>query len=249
MFTPHCIGYFGPVPGSLLHQVGRGYTDLLSALLAVGVQAAELQIWKEVDGIFTADPRKVPTARLISIISPEEAAELTYYGSEVVHPFTMEQAIRKKIPIRIKNVENPGGGGTVIHPDPEVNPEDVQEGLGTKGVAPLSLRKKLSHEHKRVPTAVTIKDNIIVVNVNSNRKSVSHGFLAGIFGALDRFGVVVDLVSMSEVHVSMAFDDKLSKKLFERLISDLRKSGTVRYLLPKPFFFVVTHFFLGFHAP
>jgi aspartate kinase len=228
-----------------LHQVGRGYTDLLSALLAVGVQAAELQIWKEVDGIFTADPRKVPTARLISIISPEEAAELTYYGSDVVHPFAMEQAIRKKIPIRIKNVENPGGGGTVIHPDPEVDPAEVQEGLGTKSVpepAPLSLLKWLSHplvnhEHKRVPTAVTIKDNIIVVNVNSNRKSVSHGFLAGIFSTLDRFGIVVDLVSMSEVQVSMAFEDKLEKKPFERLVSDLRKSGTVRYLLAKPYFF------------
>ena len=89
--TKICAGFFGPVPGSLLRQVGRGYTDLLSALLAVGLGASELQIWKEVDGIFTADPRKVPTARLVPIISPEEAAELTYYGSEVVHPFTMEQ--------------------------------------------------------------------------------------------------------------------------------------------------------------
>ena len=85
-------GFFGPVPGSLLRQVGRGYTDLLAALMAAGLGASELQIWKEVDGIFTADPRKVPTARLIPIISPEEAAELTYYGSEVVHPFTMDQA-------------------------------------------------------------------------------------------------------------------------------------------------------------
>lgn len=72
--------------------MGRGYTDLAAALLAAGLGAIELQIWKEVDGIFTADPRKVPTARLIPVISPEEAAELTYYGSEVVHPFTMEQA-------------------------------------------------------------------------------------------------------------------------------------------------------------
>lgn len=85
------LGFFGPVPGSLLRQIGRGYTDLTSALLAVGLQAFELQIWKEVDGIFTADPRKVPTARLIPTISPDEAAELTYYGSEVIHPFTMEQ--------------------------------------------------------------------------------------------------------------------------------------------------------------
>jgi aspartate kinase len=84
-------GFFGPVPGSLLRQIGRGYTDLLSALLAVGLAASELQVWKEVDGIFTADPRKVSTARLIPIISPAEAAELTYYGSEVIHPFTMEQ--------------------------------------------------------------------------------------------------------------------------------------------------------------
>jgi aspartate kinase len=80
------------VPGSLLRQVGRGYTDLAAALLAAGLGASELQIWKEVDGVFTADPNKVPTARLIPVISPEEAAELTYYGSEVVHPFTMEQA-------------------------------------------------------------------------------------------------------------------------------------------------------------
>jgi hypothetical protein len=79
------------VPGSLLKQVGRGYTDLAAALLSAGLGATELQIWKEVDGIFTADPRKVPTARLIPVISPEESAELTYYGSEVVHPFTMEQ--------------------------------------------------------------------------------------------------------------------------------------------------------------
>jgi aspartate kinase len=85
-------GFFSPVPGSLLTQVGRGYTDLAAALLAAGLGATELQIWKEVDGIFTADPRKVLTARLLPVISPEEAAELTYYGSEVVHPFTMEQA-------------------------------------------------------------------------------------------------------------------------------------------------------------
>ncbi|KAK2465570.1 hypothetical protein APHAL10511_002462 [Amanita phalloides] len=233
--VPVVTGYFGPVPGSLLHQVGRGYTDLLAALLAVGVQAAELQIWKEVDGIFTADPRKVPTARLLSIISPEEVAELTYYGSEVVHPFSMEQVIQRKIPIRIKNVENPAGGGTVIHPDPEVDSAEVQEGLGTGSVpepAPLSLLRELSHrpnerEHKRVPTAVTIKEHIIVVNVNSNRKSVSHGFLAGIFSSLDRFGLVVDLISTSEVHVSMALEDRLSKKMLERLLNELRKNGSV----------------------
>jgi aspartate kinase len=81
--VPVVTGYFGIVPGSLLSAIGRGYTDLCAALVAVGLGAEELQIWKEVDGIFTADPRKVPTARLLSSITPEEAAELTFFGSEV----------------------------------------------------------------------------------------------------------------------------------------------------------------------
>lgn len=219
--VPVVTGFFGPVPGSLLRQVGRGYTDLLSALLAVGVKASELQIWKEVDGIFTADPRKVATARVIPLISPDEAAELTYYGSEVVHPFTMEQVIRKKIPIRIKNVENPAGLGTVIYPDPEEEGKEVP-------VARQSVTEHdvLGKESKRA-TAVTIKERIIVLNVNSNRKSVSHGFLAGIFTTLDRFGVVVDLISTSEVHVSMAIEDGLIPKIMDRLVRELRKSGTV----------------------
>ena len=228
-----CAGFFGPVPGSLLHQVGRGYTDLLSALLAVGLEASELQIWKEVDGIFTADPRKVPTARLLSVISPDEAAELTYYGSEVVHPFTMEQVIRRKIPIRIKTVDNPRGGGTVIFPDPDADAIQENETGGTvPEPASLSMLENLSlmaeaHHHRKMPTAVTIKEKIVVLNVNSNRKSVSHGFLAGIFGTLDRFGVVVDLISTSEVHVSMAIEDSLAPKLLDRLVTELRKSGTV----------------------
>ncbi|KAG1859133.1 Aspartate/glutamate/uridylate kinase [Suillus tomentosus] len=227
--VPVVTGFFGHVPGSLLRQVGRGYTDLLSALLAVGLEASELQIWKEVDGIFTADPRKVPTARLIPIISPDEAAELTYYGSEVVHPFTMEQVIRRKIPIRIKNVENPLGGGTVIHPDPDIEAsqdDDLYEAPVTMPQG-LSLSNDELYRNKRLPTAVTIKERIVVLNVNSNRKSVSHGFLARIFGTLDRFGVVVDLISTSEVHVSMAIEDNLSKTTMERLVGELKKSGTV----------------------
>ncbi|KAI0088997.1 aspartate kinase [Irpex rosettiformis] len=237
--VPVITGFFGPVPGSLLRQVGRGYTDLLAALAAVGLQASELQIWKEVDGIFTADPRKVPTARLIPIISPEEAAELTYYGSEVVHPFTMEQVIRKKIPIRIKNVENPRGGGTVIHPDAEIDAAAasleseriaVANGWAYKPLSALSTSPPNSPTRRikqalKAPTAVTIKENIVVVNVNSNRKNVSHGFLAGIFGVLDRFGVVVDLISTSEVHVSMAIED--GEKRVSKVVKELQKYGSV----------------------
>src|ERR1051326_7389096 len=92
-------GYFGLVPGSIFNNIGRGYTDLCAALLAVGLQADEFQVWKEVDGIYTADPRKVKKARLLPIITPEEASELTYYGSEVIHPYTMEQVTRANVPI------------------------------------------------------------------------------------------------------------------------------------------------------
>ena len=191
------IGYFGPVPGSLLAQIGRGYTDLSAALCAVGLGASELQVWKEVDGIFTADPRKVPSARLVPVITPDEAAELTYYGSEVIHPFTMEQVIRAKIPIRIKNVENPSGSGTIIYPD-----ESFPRGLNSTPPHKELVEEEKSKEEGRMPTAVTIKDQIIVLNIHSNRKTISHGFLARIFGTLDRAGVVVDLISTSEVHVS-----------------------------------------------
>lgn len=240
------------MPGSLLKQVGRGYTDLAAALLSAGLGATELQIWKEVDGIFTADPRKVPTARLIPVISPEESAELTYYGSEVVHPFTMEQVrhrdflyeleklihnkknshqvIRRKIPIRIKNVENPRGGGTVI--DPEADSESESD-FGSsssfiEGILWNGIINGAGVSRPRLPTAVTIKERIVVLNVQSNRKSVSHGFLAGIFGTLDRFGVVVDLISTSEVYVSMAIEDVLDRKLQARLVRDLEKIGIVR---------------------
>lgn len=183
------------------------------------------------------------TARLIPIISPDEAAELTYYGSEVVHPFTMEQVIRKRIPIRIKNVENPRGRGTVIHPGPDGVDAGVwlDEGVensitGTAPTSPtllqtvsvcLEAEADSSPNRKRLPTAVTIKENIVVLNVHSNRKSVSHGFLAGLFSTLDRFGVVVDLITTSEVHVSMAIEDGSAKKLLDRLVRELKKSGTV----------------------
>ncbi|ORY33373.1 putative aspartate kinase [Naematelia encephala] len=212
--VPVITGFFGPVPGSLLAQIGRGYTDLCAALCAVGLNAAELQVWKEVDGIFTADPRKVPAARLVPVITPDEAAELTYYGSEVIHPFTMEQVIRARIPIRIKNVDNPAGQGTIIYPD-----EGFPRGLSEP-------RKEIALA-ERMPTAVTIKNEIIVLNIHSNRKTISHGFLARIFGTLDRSGVVVDLISTSEVHVSMAMQDFNSRTRLERLLTDLRRIGDV----------------------
>ncbi|KAJ1963041.1 Aspartokinase [Dipsacomyces acuminosporus] len=229
--VPVVTGYFGPCPGSILYSIGRGYTDLTAALIAVGVSAQELQVWKEVDGIFTADPRKVPTARLLKIITPEEAAELTYYGSEVIHPFTMEQVIRASIPIRIKNVQSPEGAGTVIFPDLLSRPTSA---IGSGESSPTMHAPEVLLENgymldlsRRHPTAVTIKDDIIVLNIHSNRKSVSHGFFARIFSILDKYGVSVDLISTSEVHVSMALSASVIERNLQPAIQELSFLGTV----------------------
>ncbi|KAF1981299.1 aspartate kinase [Aulographum hederae CBS 113979] len=206
--VPVITGYFGTVPGGLLNAIGRGYTDLCAALVAVGIQARELQVWKEVDGIFTADPRKVPTARLLPSVSPSEAAELTFYGSEVIHPFTMEQVIRARIPIRIKNVMNPRNKGTLIVPDPiELNarpsPHPSRPLIRSRSASSMNVALARKQTPKR-PTAVTIKHGIVVLNVHSNKRTRAHGFLMNIFSILDRFHLSVDLISSSEVHVSMA---------------------------------------------
>lgn len=219
--VPVVTGYFGVVPGSLLAMIGRGYTDLCAALIAIGLKAEELQVWKEVDGIFTADPRKVPTARLLPRITPEEAAELTYYGSEVIHPFISNLVVRARIPIRIKNVENPSGAGTVIFPD-----ADSRSGSAT----PVNVPHKNPLEvmrHGKTPTAVTIKDNINILVVESDRKTVSHGFFAKVFATLDKWKLTVDLISTSEVHVSMAIHAEVKLAALKGVEEDLRKVGDV----------------------
>ena len=239
--VPVITGYFGQVPGGLLNQIGRGYTDLCAALTAVALDANELQIWKEVDGIFTADPRKVPTAQLLSTISPAEAAELTFYGSEVIHPFTMEQVIQARIPIRIKNVNNLRGEGTVIMPDPNAVVGDSGAEHDPKLFRRSRSASLASHQRRaRRPTAVTIKHKILVINVHSNKRSLSHGFFADIFSTLDRWRLSVDLISTSEVHVSMALHSESAlvsgggedeKRILDQdlrgAIEELQQLGTV----------------------
>ena len=129
----------------------------------------------------------------------------------------------------------------MIHPDPDFDhsaangadayPPVLPTTSAAKTFLPLASPASPTSEKfgkLRQPTAVTIKEHIIVLNVNSNRKNVSHGFLATIFGTLDRYGVVVDLISTSEVYVSMAIEENLDKKVLDRVVRELKKSGTVR---------------------
>jgi aspartate kinase len=244
--VPVVTGYFGTVKGGLLNKIGRGYTDLCAALISVGLKADgqlmdELQIWKEVDGIFTANPAKVPTARLLPTISPAEAAELTFYGSEVIHPFTMEQVIKQSIPIRIRNVMNLRNTGTII------SPEKCTSQRPSLSPRPSFFRKRAfsrpnTGDRPPRPTAITIKHKILVLNVHSNKRSLSHGFFANIFTVLDKWKLSVDLISTSEVHVSMALhsesafvnggedDQDIVDTSLRGAIQDLAQYGTVDVL-------------------
>ncbi|KAH6626849.1 Aspartate/glutamate/uridylate kinase [Chaetomium sp. MPI-SDFR-AT-0129] len=217
--VPVVTGFFGNVPGGLMDgDIGRGYTDLCASLVAVGLKAEELQIWKEVDGIFTADPTKVPTARLIPYITPAEASELTFYGSEVIHHLTMDQVIKAvpPIPIRIKNVKNPRGEGTIVRPDPLLaSDQRIQR---SRQPSDPSLRKK-----PKRPTAVTVKDKISIINIHSNKRSIAHMFLARVFSILNQHCISVDLISTSEVHVSIAVHTASSEfGNFDHAVEQLR---------------------------
>lgn len=132
---------------------------------------------------------------------------------------------------------NPRGLGTVIHPNSDLDASEIGDILLPEPVSmdTLSYLQMVDQGHKKLPTAVTIKERILVLNVHSNRKSVSHGFLAGIFGTLDRYGMVVDLISTGEVQISMAIEDRHDKKVMGRLVKDLEKYGTVspRFRFPR----------------
>lgn len=186
--VPVVTGFFGLVTGGLLSKVGRGYSDFCASLVSIGLQATELQIWKEVEGIFTADPRKVPTAKMVPVISADEASELTFHGSEVVHYSAMRLAMRAKLSMRVKNVLNPQAPGTLIvdgnsaTPSPELLPASVS----------------------RAPIAITSKDKILLINVRSAERLNAASFLASIFSVLDRRNLSIDLICTSEVQVSMA---------------------------------------------
>lgn len=158
------------------------------------------------DGIFTADPRKVPHAQVIEILTPSEAAELTFYGAEVIHPFTMEQAMNAHIPVRIKNTFNPANKGTLIVPSDSFD----------------------SSSFPKRPTAVTVKPQVTLINITSNRKSLAHGFMATVFSTLDKYGIAVDLISTSEVNVSMAVCLKEGgDELLELIKKELEPLGKV----------------------
>lgn len=217
--VPVFTGFFGPLPGGLVHSVGRGYSDFCAALCAIALNAQELQIWKEVDGLFTADPAKVPSARLLPTVTAEELAELTHYGSEVVHQQAAEHTNNAGIPLRLKNVKDPSGTGTIVFPSlssPTIAPdsdftsdEECAPPGHSEEPAPQALFMAMNGYHgtnqsRRTPTAVTAKDGISVINVRATSRHNPHTFFAQISESLGCHGIEIGLISSSMKSLSLA---------------------------------------------
>ncbi|KAI1268386.1 aspartate kinase [Xylariaceae sp. FL1019] len=211
-------------------KVGRGYSDFCAAMCAVAVEAVELQIWKEVDGIFTADPRKIPSAQLLSSVTADEIAELSYYGSEVLHPLTMDQIREANISFRLKNVFKPNSPGTII--DFAVNLPQTIKITPPPGVL-LKGDFTVGRNDRRRPTAVTIKDDILLINVICNRNTVSaKGIRSSILGLPpvkihSLSANIRDMITTSERNVSLAVHSPGDSSAVLRLQEELKSFGSV----------------------
>ncbi|HEY0788589.1 MAG TPA: aspartate kinase, partial [Thermoanaerobaculia bacterium] len=190
-------GFFGRSRSGGTTTLGRGGSDFSAAIVGAAIEADEIQIWTDVDGMMTSDPRLIPGARVIDLISYVEAAELAYFGAKILHPKTIAPAVEKRIPIRVLNSHNPDAKGTLI----------TREGTTDSG-----------------PRALALKRGITVVHVTSSQMLGAHGFLARIFSVFSGHEISVDLVTTSEVSVSVTVDREDG---LDRAIEDLAAFATV----------------------
>lgn len=174
-------GFMASTVSGVTTTLGRGGSDFTASLVGAALGVQEVQIWTDVDGVLTADPTMLPNAHRLRVLSFEEAAELAYFGAKVLHPSTMLPAVKSKIPIRVLNSRHPEGEGTLI-----VN-ETPASGAVVKSIA--------------------YKEGITVVNIESTRMLMAHGFLAKIFDVFERHSTSVDMVTTSEVSVSLTVDE------------------------------------------
>lgn len=170
--------------------LGRGGSDYSASLIGMAVDAEKIEIWTDVDGVRTADPRKVKNTKYLERISFEEAAEMAHFGAKVLHPLTIEPAVKKNIPIYVLNSMNPSGKGTAI------------------------LRNELIEDGVK---SVSFKENIRVINIFSMRMINTSGFLRRVFEIFSENKVSVDLISTSEANISVTVDasEKVDKVIAE----------------------------------
>jgi aspartate kinase len=176
-------GFVGRTLEGVTTTLGRGGSDYSASLVGAAIHAAEIQIWTDVDGMLTADPRIVDDAEVVRHLSFAEAAELAYFGAKVLHPSTIFPAVSRNIPVRILNSHRPEAQGTLITADPP----------------PAQSHRPFA--------ALACKRGITILDITSTRMLMAHGFLRRVFEAFEVNATAVDVVTTSEVSVSVTIDD------------------------------------------
>ncbi|MDR2618335.1 MAG: aspartate kinase [Treponema sp.] len=177
---PVVTGFIAKDANNNITTLGRGGSDLSATMIAAACKAEEAQVWKDVDGILTADPRLVPRAKPVEMVTYEAAAELAYFGAQVLHPRAMQPCMKTGTPVLVKNSYNPAAPGTRI--------VSVLE----KKISPIQ--------------ALTSRKNVTLVDIVSTRMLGQYGFLAEVFSCFAKHGLSVDMVATSEVSVSLTLD-------------------------------------------
>jgi aspartate kinase len=193
-------GFIGSTEKGATTTLGRGGSDFTAALVGGGVHADAIEIWTDVNGIMTADPRVCPDALRVKTISFEEAAELAYFGAKVLHPATILPAVQKNIPVLVLNSRNPENEGTRI----------------------ISLAPHCESPFK----SIAVKKRLTIIDIVANRMLMSHGYMRAIFEVFDKHKCPVDMVSTSEVSVSLTVD---SNDKIPEIAADLSRLADVKY--------------------
>jgi len=191
-------GYIGATKLGMTTTLGRGGSDYSAAIAGAALNAEEIQIWTDVDGLMTADPRIVAEAWKVKEISFEEASELAYFGARVLHPLTLLPAVEQNIPVYILNSRKPKGTGTRI----------------TRQARPC----------RNLIKSIACKRGITIVTVSSSRMLMAYGFLKALFEVFDRHHTSVDMVATSEVSVSLTLDNV---SWLDAIVEDLKSLGEV----------------------
>jgi aspartate kinase len=198
--VPVMGGFIAANEAGITTTLGRGGSDFTGALVGGALSAEAIEIWTDVDGIMTCDPRVCPDALRVKVISFEEAAELAYFGAKVLHPATILPAVRKNIPVLVLNSRNATCEGTRI----------------------ASLASHCKSPFK----SIAVKKKLSIIDVVASRMLMTHGYLSEIFSIFDKHKCAVDMVSTSEVSVSLTVD---SNEQLPVIAADLSRLADVKY--------------------
>ena len=196
--VPIMGGFIAAARNGETTTLGRGGSDFSAAIVGAALNAQEIQIWTDVTGVLTCDPRIVPEAKTLPVLSYEEAAELSYFGAKVLHPKTILPAIAQKIPVRVCNSREPDADGTMVLAETQATPNKI---------------KSIAH-----------KKGITILRISSARMLGAYGFMSAIFQIIERHRTVVDVIATSEVSVSMTLDNTHA---LEPVVNDLKRLGEV----------------------